>query len=210
MELHELKSIWKEISEEHLPQKQVASSEIRKMLKGKTQNAVSKINRSIQLEGGLMIAMILAFSLNSLFGSLNLFEKSLSAVIMLMCLGFSALYWVKYRRINQVEIHTHNLKTSLQQLIGILDSFFTFYKSISYYLIPFSYLIGFLYGFSLASDGDMLETLMRWEVLLLSLLMSVLVIALYWPVCKWFSKKLYGNYLDELRDCLQELEEVPE
>ncbi len=203
MELEELKNIWKSYTEEQ--GQQISPAEIKEMLSGRTQNAISKINRSIFLEVGLLLVMSFVFSITTLLvGQIE--HQILFAMIMVICVLSGGYYFFKYRQINAVAITSDNLKNSLQKLIHVLDTFLKIYLYGSIIITPISFLTGFFYGFTLAGEDHTLQQAMQWEIIAISLGLTVIATLLMYPFMKWYIRRLYGNYLQELKTCMHELE----
>ncbi|HPW86283.1 MAG TPA: hypothetical protein PLU78_03750, partial [Chitinophagales bacterium] len=48
----------------------------------------------------------------------------------------------------------------------------------------------------------------NYGILSYILLFSLLLTLLSYPVMKWYIRKLYGQHLEKLKDCLKELNEI--
>ena len=206
MELEKLKALWQEVTPEQIESKYLKAEDLKKLLKGKTRNVIQKINRSIKYEVGMLIVLTLAFASSAFWGGQSISQKVLFGLVILLCSISGIYYWFKYRQINQIDINTENLKDSLETLISTIEYYLKIYFYGSMSLIPLSYLTGYFYGYTLGSEELWLQTFQP-STLWIGLGSGVVFTLLMIPVLKWYLRKLYANYLEELKDCHQELVE---
>ncbi|NJO00449.1 MAG: hypothetical protein HC880_01085 [Bacteroidia bacterium] len=55
MELQEFKELWKQYTSDEIERTNLDEQQIRHLLRGRTQNAISSINRNILIECGLLL-----------------------------------------------------------------------------------------------------------------------------------------------------------
>lgn len=204
MEINDLKSLWNELAKNQAESKIVAADEIKKLIKGKTHHAIGKINRGIMLEVGSLLLMTLFFSISIILYE-HIAHKPLLSVVIIFCLASVLYYWIKYRRINQIINSGNNLRESLRILTKTLDYFLKFYLYSSLIVTPIAFVTGFFYGYFSLDDSQTPKNL-SLSVIGILLILSVLLVIVIYPFMKWYIRRLYGRYLDELKTCLQELE----
>ena len=204
MEIEDLKSLWNELASNQTKTRNIDKARIKKLIKGKTQHAVSKINRSILLEvGSLMIATL--FFAFSIFFQENIVSYSLLSVIIVFCSAYFLYYGIKYQRINSIINSGQNLRESLKNLIHTISYFLKFYLYSSLIVTPIAFILGFFYGYSSLQETSDPVALDFYTLLTLDIVAALLTVVAY-PFMKWYIRRLYGRYLDELQDCLKELE----
>jgi hypothetical protein len=203
MELDNLKSIWKEVSQ---PISSLDKAELRSLLKGKTQDALSKINRSIWLEVGACLLATLGFAVGMFFQN-RTEQWVLSILILILCIGSVAYYYYKYRQINQISLNTENLRTSLGQLINSLEYFIRFYFQAVIFLAPVCFITGFLYGMASQTDIEKYSHRGYWLIFTSGAILTILLSLTMYPLMRWYLKTLYGYYINDLKTCLSELDE---
>lgn len=195
MDIDNLKSTWKALQTEQEPV--LADEQIRKLLRGKATDSVSKIKRNILIEGSFTFLLSLFFMVNQDW-FYSPYIMPYLATVMVLCLGW---YAFKYYQIRKIDLHK-NLKQTLEQLIKTLHQYLKLYLYGSLFLGVFAAVLP-LFWKNVLSDITMSKILMVGAVTLIAL-------PSYYFFIKWYIKNLYGNYVDELRQELQELEELDE
>jgi ABC-type Fe3+ transport system permease subunit len=201
MELDNLKSIWQDISR---PTETLDAQAVRTLLKGKTQDALSKINRSIRLEAGACVLFTLIFSGATFFIS-SATPAFLSVVIFAICALSVIYYYFKYRQINQITLTSASLRDSLTKLIRVIETYLRIYFWAIIWLTPISIITGYLYGMFARLGEEKLPTTVLASLILFGGVFTIIVSLLMYPFMRWYLKLLYGQYLKDLKDCLQEL-----
>ncbi|NJO00448.1 MAG: hypothetical protein HC880_01080 [Bacteroidia bacterium] len=125
--------------------------------------------------------------------------------VLLICLVMGGYYVMKYIRVNSIAINPNNLKTSLEQLISVMQTFIRIYFYGSIILTPISFLSGFIYGYTKAGEPENFAHLTQLWFLGIAVLAAGFFTLLMYPFIKWYTHKLYGNYVDKLKICLREL-----
>ncbi|MEM7367114.1 MAG: hypothetical protein AAF587_00865 [Bacteroidota bacterium] len=206
MEFDELKTIWQSHTATLVEIGHRSAADIGHMLRQRSRTALSKINRSI----GIEIGILLAFALLSVWQLVRQ-ESSLDllAIIMLCFVGASMIFYSwKYRRLNRISIETSNLKEALSRTTMTMAGYMKLYSYAGMILVPAMGAAGVLYGVHVAAqdNGKTLSELpmSAWGII-------VLVMSIYAGLSilftKWYVRKLYGVHYDELKACLEELQE---
>ena len=189
MDLENLKSIWKQITESELEKKKLNKQELEELLKGKTHNAVTKINRSIILEVGILLLASFGFSIHTFFyTSSSSQQKVFFGIIILICIMAGVYYWIKYREINKIAISSQNLKNSLKKLISITETFLKIYFYGGIILTPVSFITGFYYGILTYGDISLQETL-QLPYLIIIIISTVILTVFMYPFTKCYIRK---------------------
>ena len=131
-------------------------------------------------------------------------------VIGLIFLPYLIYYIKKYRELKKFFSYNDSIKSSLQALILQLEKYLNIYFWGSLLLTPVSV---FLAGFVILYEMKALGFLLYFDIFnsaTFSLLLSfaLLLTLISYPVMKWYIRKLYGQHLEKLKECLKELEEI--
>ncbi len=203
MNLEELKTLWQ--AEQVDDEQRHSAEEIRRMLYQRSRSALSRINRSIIVEGiinlliGLLALMVWIGGGNDQpFLELWIFFTVLAA------LG-SYFYIRKYRQLNRMRLSVMDLRSTLKHTAQIMAGYMRLYYYGGLVMVPLLSVGGILYGLtergrSLA-DFDATE----WGIVLGVSLAYLIVSFLF---VRWYINQLYGKPYRELKACLAELEEA--
>lgn len=183
------------------------------MMHSKTISAVSKLKRSLWIELGFAILFALVFAGIGLFTrywSLRIYFGVFSIVFALFTLIIAYLI----KRTNELSSAESTIKTNLLQLVKIMQEYVKRSFQFTMALLPVCFLFSFWLGynepahfkpqmvnpfFHIAKNKAPVYTF-------LVVYFAGLSIGLYY-FTKWYLKKLYGNYIQQLKQYLGELEE---
>jgi hypothetical protein len=196
MDIDNLKSSWQALQTQ--PEPILESEQIRKLLRGKATDSISKIKRSILIEGTLTLVVGVIFMLNKDWFYSPLIIPYLAFVLSL-CLVW---YVFKYSRIRKIDLQ-NNLKQTLKELITTLDLYLKVYFYGSLALGLFASILPLFW------TNVTLDSLTITKTVLIGI-GAIIVIPTYYFLTKWYIKNLYGNYVNELKEELKELEDIEE
>lgn len=203
MELEDLKAIWQQYASQEIEKTSLDEQEIKKLLKGKTQTAVSSINRSIVREGGILLLVTLGLAAASfIYG--DLLTSLFFIPILGICLVYTIYYIFKYQQINKISITEDNLKIALYNLINTIEVYLRIYLYGNLILSPITFLSGFLYGVLIFRDKTLVSP-MDWKTILVGVIIFGIITLFLYPILRWLIKKSYGQYLENLKVYAQEL-----
>lgn len=208
MELDELKyQLNQKLATEHASR---SNADISALLKKKTNSVLSKLKRSLIIEMGLCIlffAAMLYVCIVTDYWSIRLYFGVFSVLIFLMTF---VLFYL-YRRTNELSNSDQPIKSNLQTLAALLEEFVRRYFQFTMALLPICFMFSLILSYAEPIEIPEIEKFSvkiftaRWQVMVfLGLYMITLAVALYY-FTKWYLKKLYGNYLIELKQCIEEL-----
>ncbi|MEZ4826889.1 MAG: hypothetical protein R3C61_11500 [Bacteroidia bacterium] len=207
MNLEELKYIWQEHSDEAVETMQVNAAEIRAMLQSRSKSALFKIKRNIALDLGAFFLLCIA-GLAWIFTSNIYLSPAEIAAICLFAATSLVFYTFKLRALNRVAITSDNLRTSLSAITGTLDNYMKLYRLLVVYFVPVLGSGGVLYGAYKAGQEDG-RTLADIPPAVWALLFVVMILYSVFAVfaSRWYVHKMFGIHYQELKACLNELEE---
>lgn len=204
MELDELKSDLK-LKLENLDAPH-SSDALKQYIHQRSGSVIAAIKRNLYVE--------IVFCLVCLLGFIWIYFHNASLMIrFFMILGsITALLTVVYlarlrKKIILQELTTAPIRENLSSIIAILSLFTRLYFQVSMIMLPLAFLAGIILGYmNISASPKMLKTF-NWNRSLL----FYIVFFSGWSVlmyffAKWYIKKLYGNYLQQLKEQLKELE----
>lgn len=198
MKLDELKGIWENYTEDTPKMEQ---EELETLLKGRTKTALQKIQRNIRLEGGVLVLFILVFSVLS-FINFGFYQKIIAISLIAISMLYITFYVYVSQKLNKILFIHQNLKQALEKLISLMNKFSKIYLYSTIILTPFSFSAGFFYTY-FAKKG--IETDVPMNVIWFVIGGIFVMMLLIYPLTKWILRKLYGKYLERLKDAYQEL-----
>lgn len=210
IELEDLKNIWSNKIEKDIGLQEVEHEKIRRLLNKKSTNIIDRVRKNLFGEIIIFcICLVLVACVPFYFHSKEV-SILCAVVIGIIFIPYLIYYIKKYRELKRFFSYNENIKSSLQLLIKQLEKYLNIYFWGSLLLTPIS---GFLSGFVILYEMKALGFLLYFDVFssaTLSLILSfaLLLTLLSYPVMKWYIRKLYGQHLEKLRNCLKELEEA--
>lgn len=208
MELDELKyQLNQKLAMDHASR---SNADISALLKKKTHSVISKIKRSLIIEMVLCIlffAAMLYVCFITDYWSIRVYFGVFTVLTILMTF---VLYYL-YRRTDTLSNSDQPIKANLQTLVGLLEEFVKRYFQFTMALLPVCFMFSMILSYADPVEIPEIEKFSvkvftaRWQVMVfLGVYMIVLAISVYY-FTKWYLKKLYGNYLEELKKFIEEL-----
>lgn len=232
MELNDLKSAWNKISVEN-EKRQLNETEISSLIKKKTLDISEKIERNIRIGIGIILGWTcLGFGVDFIVSPA--FEKyldkpyltdklmfwSFMVEVLNYLLIFSTIiiFWIRYSKVSKLKIDSTNLRSTLQRIIKILNSYRVMFYIVLVIVLLFviaSFSSGFIMEFNYQAKNLKLNfqnlTFIGWLIIVLTFGITLsLFVAFYYFLFNFFFKRLYGRYLKQLKASLSELEETNE
>lgn len=196
MDIDNLKSTWQALQTHSEPV--FENDQIRKLLQGKAKDSISKIKRNILIEGSLTLLLGVFLMANKSWFYSPLIIPYLLFVLSLCLVWYS----FKYYKIRKIDLQD-NLKKTLEQLIKTLDLYLKVYLYGSLALGLFASILPLFW------TNVTLDSLTLTKTLLIGG-GAIIFIPSYYFFTKWYIKNLYGNYVNELKEELKELEDLEE
>jgi hypothetical protein len=210
MELDELKyQLNQKLATDHASR---SNADLSVLLKKKTHSVISKLKRSLIIEMVLCIlffAAMLYVCFITNYWSVRLYFGVFTVLTVLMTF---VLFYL-YRRTSTLSNSDQPIKNNLQMLVGLLEEFVKRYFQFTMALLPVCFMFSMILSYADPVEIPEIEKFSvkiftaRWQVMLfLGLYMITLAVAVYY-FTKWYLKKLYGNYLQELKQYITELDQ---
>ena len=211
MELDELKILLKE---QPVKMHVVKSpDDIALLMVSKTISITAKLMRSLKIEIVACIVFAIPCFAVAIFGaypSLRIYF----GIFGFICLLFLPVLFILHKKTAQFSGSALPVKSNLQQLINLLNEYVKRYFQVTMALIPASLLLSFLLGYN---DESLNESSLNsplflnfigngWKLVIVVAYLIGFGFGMYY-VTKWYLKKLYGKYIDQLQQLIKELEE---
>ena len=211
MELDELKLFINERMERVQVEKSAA--DIALMLGKNTRSVTGKIIRSLVIELVATIIFTFLCLAVTIFGAYT----SLQIYFGIFTLVCALLIPVLYSKLIKTKKLTHSdvpVKENLQILIALMKGYIKRYFQLTMALIPISFIIAFALGYSDENfnNPDLSNPFFSnfigspLKITIIILYVLVFSVGMYY-FTKWYLKKLYGNYVHQLEELLDELQE---
>ena len=210
IDLDDLKHIWKDKIDTTIDKQHMEQEKIRELLNRKSSNIIDRLRKNLLMEICLFVICLLLIACVPFYFHSNEVTILCLIVIALIFTPYLIYYIKKYRELKKFFSYNSSIKASLQALILQLEKYLHFYFWGSLLLTPVSV---FLSGFVILYEMKALGYLLYFDIFNFSILSMLLSFALMltlisYPIMKWYIRKLYGQHLEKLRDCLKELEEI--
>jgi hypothetical protein len=210
IELDDLKNIWSSNIESDIGKQSVEQEKIRTLLKNKSTNIIDKVRTNLLREIIMFCVCLLLVACVPVYLQTKEVFILCAIIVVVIFIPYLIYYLKKYRELKRFFSYNENMKHSLQLLIQQLEKYLSIYFWGSLLLTPVS---GFLLCFVILYEMKALGFLLYFDVYSSATLSMILSFALLltlisYPVMKWYIRKLYGQHLEKLKDCLRELEEV--
>ncbi|MFN8295459.1 MAG: hypothetical protein U0T69_04650 [Chitinophagales bacterium] len=209
IELDDLRHIWKDKIDSNIDKQHMEQEKIRELLNRKSTNIIDKLRKNLLLEICMFCFCLLLVACVPFYFKSREVTLLCLIVIFVIFIPYLVYYLKKYREFQQFFSYNQNIKSSLKALIAQLEKYLKIYFWGSLLLTPVS---GFLSGFAILYEMKALGFLLYFDIFSSATLSMILSFALLltlisYPVMKWYVRKLYGQHLEKLKDCLKELEE---
>lgn len=181
---------------------------LEQMLHAKTQSVVAKLKRSLWFECisgcGLVIGFII-IAATTPNGSLAWYF----GVFSLICTAFIVALVLLIRKANSLTLGQGSIKDNLITLCRVLEEFIKRYFQFTFIILPLSVVFALNLRWQQQADTAFMQepsaTSTGLGIALMILYLLLTITGLYF-FTRWYLKKLYGNYLAQLKAHLQDLD----
>lgn len=188
-------------------------SDIALLLSKKTKSIIAKLKNSLLFEIVSCIVFLIAFVYfiaTVKYDSIKIYLSFFSILIILFL--FLLIYLLK--KVNELNKTNLPVKNNLITLHKILREYTKRYFQFTMSLIPICLIFSGYLGYMDGKNGVVIDELdaislnlkdMKELVIFLVVYIGILTLTTY-LFTKWYIKKLYGKYLDQLQNCIEELD----
>jgi hypothetical protein len=203
MELDEFKLVLKSKTAEDVEQH--SASELEKYIRRRTTSIIGKIKQSMWFEFTVTLFFVATFSY-AWFRYHFLYVRAFSGLAIVLCFFFFIYLAKLYKKITSYEQTSFAVKESLQQIIYILRRFTRLYFQLTMIMLPVAFIFGLITGYLEIQGGIAIKNFNWLRGIIFYTSLFIFWSATTWFFTKWYIKKLYGNYLEQLKEQLKELE----
>ena len=211
MELDDLKyQLTQKLSTDHAER---SGADFAQLLTRKTVSVIDKLKRSLWLEILFCLPFIFLFGyigVTSGYHSMQIYFSVFTVVTGV----FMVLLIYLLRKINRLSNTLLPVKSNLETIVSITEEFVKRYFQFTMALIPICFVFSFLLGYYEPNRIPELDSISEkivnrgWKLILVLTVYFVGLTAGIYYFAKWYLKKLYGNYLEQLKKCIGELSET--
>ncbi|QHW00399.1 hypothetical protein [Spirosoma endbachense] len=210
MELDEFKAFY-QAHFELVPDK--SGPDLEEMLRTRSHTAIERILRNLLLEVGSALVFMLVLTFVMVTWSSTVFRWVGGCLVILGIIQM-VTFIRQYRQLrNQLNWSLGSVKQYLVAMEAIISRFVQLYFRYCMRSIPVGMVIGGMLGAYVGVTGDTSDPAFSAlpehpgvGFLITSLVLSVLSIIGTYFMLKWYIQRLYGQYLDELKACITQLE----
>jgi hypothetical protein len=211
MELDEFKDILnQQLATDHLYR---SEADIAALLRKKAHSIIVKIKKSLWFEIFSCIVIMLLFGylgLSSKYSSMNIYFSAFTLVFV----PFTIILFYLLKKINRLNTNSLSVKNNLQSIVSILEEFMKRYFQFTMVLIPICFVFAFFLGYTEKQPIEPIDQIIlkykpsySFITIFTFVYMTSLTVGIYY-FTKWYLKKLYGNYVNELKIYINELKET--
>jgi len=209
MELDELKN---ELNKKFAADENKSAADIAVLLKKQTSSVIRKLQKSLWFDLAANIFVLFIFIWQGLYNASWTLRVYFSSFIVLSVVALIVLIYL-IKKINTVNNNILPVKQNLENIYTIIKYYKTKCFQLTMLLIPFCITFIFVLAYIENESGHQFDELIiklndRVWILYAAIAAYVLSITVgIYYFTKWWLKKLYGRYLDQLKSLMSELEE---
>jgi hypothetical protein len=210
MELDELKKQLKfKLATDHTAR---SEEDIATILTKKTKSIIAKLKRSLLKEMISCLIIILIFAYIGLTSRTFSFKFYFS-FFSIVSIGFLIPLYYLYKQTTTLSGTAFPVKSNLQTIVTIIENFIKRYFQFTMAMLPICFIFALLLGYHEKEPNPQIDSFAKvlfsskWQVISFIVVYLILLSVGIYYFTKWYLKKLYGNYLVQLKDCIRELSE---
>lgn len=210
MNIEELKSIWQIHTKETIDVQRVDVNKIRQLAKGKANHALDAFSRNILFDIGFL-CLFLIIGIGAMLVYQHHMITTIIVVTALIFLPFFFIFIRQYNQIRKIQLQTNTLYENLNRIIKNLKKYTKTYFWATMILTIATVPIAALISINPINGANPFTNMANNDLQLFIIGYSLVIITLMvgnYYFTSWYLKKMYGNYIRELEDCLAELDEL--
>lgn len=182
------------------------------LLNGRANSVIQKIKKSLWFEiicCILVFPLFLGIALFSSYSSLKIYFGLFGIIFIL----FSFVFFYLLKKIKEFEQSVLPIKENLHQLVKMLEEFTRRYFQFNMALLPICFFFALFLGYNetepVAVLDKLIDKLKITKGFYIGFIIGytiAIVLGLVF-ITKWYIRKLYGKYIDQLKQLLVELKE---
>jgi hypothetical protein len=219
MEIKELQEAWKQLSVDSSAKQMLDEGQIRVMLGKRTRSLMDRIDTNIRIGFAIILLFIVAiliydFRNNSAFMD-NAGQNAgipgwlivLDSIVDLLIVSVFVTFIIHYYKTRRQCRNTCDIRHTLMKIIGVLSLYQRLF-SMALGIILLASATGFVFGFYTSIHNNHTAEGFLFPVLIFGLLFLIMLTYLVFLLFRWMFRRIYGNYLAQLKETLKELDEL--
>ncbi len=207
MELDEIKDLLNQkLETDHLHR---SEADIANLLTKKANSVLVKIQKSLWFEIISAIVITIAFALIAFISKYQSIQIYFS-VFTLVFIPFTIVFIFLLKKTSSID-NNLPVKSNLQSIVNILEEFMKRYFQFTMALIPICLVFSFALGYTEKEPIHFMDNLIStykpsvlWILVFTAVYVVGLIVGVYY-FTKWYLRKMYGKYVDELKKYIDEL-----
>jgi hypothetical protein len=210
MELDELKNQLKnKLASDHAGR---SDGDIASLLNRRTGSIIDRLKRNLKIEILFSILFLLIFCYFGFFGW-NQPLRIYFSVFTVLCAPFILVLFYLLRRTTRLTGTALPVKKNLQEIVKLTEEFVKRYFLFTMALLPICFILSLLLAYNDSNTISQIEKTAtdfftekgRGIVWLAVYFVILSTVAYYFT--KWYLRKMYGKYINQLKECIRELSE---
>lgn len=220
MDIKDLRKAWNSLTAKSSEQRMLNEEQIRSMLGRRTTTLLDRIDRNVRIGLILLLAVVVVLGVaeflplmvrNSgepLTGEIPAWLRTIDLGVSLLIITLFIAFSLHYRKMRNTCRQVCDLRHTLMKIIGVLTLYRRLF-GLALIIILLESGTGFTAGFfTSVTQNHTLEGFFI-PTLVMGLLLILLITGFLFLLLRWAFRKVYGNYLDQLRATLAELDDLP-
>jgi hypothetical protein len=211
MELNELQQAWKKLSSDSSVKQDLDEVQIRTLLGKRTRSLMERIDVNIRIGFGIILLFIVG---TLLYDFLQTTEKPvvpiwlvmIDCIVNLSVISLCVSFIVHYYRIRHQCGKICDIRHTMLKVTGVLTLYQRLF-SLALVIILLDSATGFISGFYTSIHTNQTAQGFLFPVLVIGMFFLLMLTFLVFLLLRWFFRRMYGYYLDQLRSMLKELDE---
>jgi hypothetical protein len=221
MGVEDIREIWGRLTAGSSDQQGLDEEQIRMLLAKRSKNLMERIDFNIRIGFFILLGIIMFIVMYDFFNYKGLFPAVLNKTDIpawlifldiatnLLIVTIFVSFFIRYFRVRKLCTGDCDIRHSLMKVIGILTLYQRLF-TVALIIIMLSSGTGFLVGYFTSIQSQQIPEGFMIPVILFGVFLIVLLTLMLFLLLRWIFRRIYGNYLAQLRETLAELDELEE
>ncbi len=219
MEIKELQEAWKQLSVDSSAKQMLDEGQIRAMLGKRTRSLMERIDINIRIGFTIILLFIVAILIYDFRNNSTFMDNAgqnagipgwlivLDSIVDLLIVSVFVTFIIHYYKTRRQCRNTCDIRHTLMKIIGVLSLYQRLF-SMALGIILLASATGFVFGFYTSIHNNHTAEGFLFPVLIFGLLFLIMLKYLVFLLFRLMFRRIYGNYLSQLKETLKELDEL--
>jgi hypothetical protein len=219
MGVEDIREVWGRITAGSSDQQTLDEEQIRTLLGKRSKNLMERIDFNIRVGFIILlgvVSFIVLYDVNNLTGWLPTSQNPTNIPDWLIILDFIinffivvifVTFFIHYFKIRNLCRNNCDIRHSLLKVIGILTIYQRLFV-VTLVIIMLSSTTGFVAGYFTSIEANQTSEGFLFPVIFFGVLLIIIFTYFLFLLLRWVFRRVYGNYLAQLRETLAELDEL--